>query len=62
MNEKLKGCPFCGADAVLYEDICFGETDWFVSCDNDECGIDGIYDEDKEVVIRAWNKRIDEDD
>lgn len=54
-------CPFCGSEALYNEDDGFGTS--LICCEDDECLIsacitfDTSDDEQKEVAIRAWNKR-----
>jgi hypothetical protein len=53
MNEKLKSCPFCGAEVEL----CKGRGEWYwIVCD---CGVDFTPDDRSKLnVIKSWNTRI----
>ena len=52
MDNDLERCPFCGGEPVLkgYEEI-----EYFVQCEI--CGMSSMLSEDKEMVIRFWNRR-----
>ena len=65
MTEKLKSCPFCGGEAVLYDGgrkffcvrckRCRVRTDSFIT------GLDGVpYDElaAQSLAVEAWNRRV----
>ena len=51
MNNKLKSCPFCGGKAILFESHTFA---WTIECKDCEVGIGH---DDKETVIKIWNRR-----
>ena len=65
MTDKLKKCPFCGGEAYVSNEDCYGNVDdnYLVHCD--ECGLQlGFTNQyvTEEEAIKAWNKRsyIDE--
>ena len=59
---KLKACPFCGADGVVFHDSSivaetgekYGERLWFVWCT--ECSA-LVCDKTENAAIEAWNRR-----
>ncbi len=51
--DKLRECPFCGAEPMLAEDV-YGSG--VVQCFN--CGA-SITDRDKAKAIAAWNRRFE---
>ena len=58
MSDELKPCPFCGGDAVLYEDrYQYQESAW-IRCTR--CGIHTQTLIGKNEVIQQWNTRIQE--
>jgi len=65
----LKPCPFCGSEAVYFEDVRFrdipGEL-WMVygaKCSNIDCIMnqDQKFYRNKCEARRAWNKRVNDD-
>lgn len=68
MTEKLKPCPFCGDEAILFEAV-NGETKgYYISCirrghifDEPKCPVEPMISRwgtnAKEQAIEAWNKR-----
>ena len=64
-NEKLKPCPFCGEDAVMFEDYRFRnspEDMWLVygvECSNEDCIMHQTqkYYNSESVARHAWNRR-----
>ena len=60
MSDKLKPCPFCGADAKIIKSE---DTDsslkyiFTVQCSNPFCGISYECSR-KDVAIKLWNKRV----
>ena len=58
--EKIKPCPFCGADPEVRDWMC----GFCVSCENRECPCmptSFVYDT-KEEAINFWNRRPGEED
>lgn len=75
MKDKLKPCPFCGADAHLWtrDDGFFREDIYYkyqaaVECNNTNCEalIDSEWCDTEEEAIQAvvpcWNRRVNEDE
>ena len=57
MSEKLKPCPFCGGEALLWE---IKDCDCYrVFCTKCPCCM-GINLE-KDEAIEAWNRRVDDE-
>ena len=58
---ELKPCPFCGEEAHLckMKRRDFPKTMYMVTCDR--CFAKTNLLADKEVVINAWNRRVDND-
>jgi Lar family restriction alleviation protein len=57
-NDKLKPCPFCGADAWLTH-VEFNDGDMWYNPNCSECNsMYGSNFEMKDEAIEAWNKRI----
>lgn len=54
-NSKLKPCPFCGGEAGIKKDCCFGGDIYFVECQH--CLTRGSGEHLKANAIAAWNKR-----
>ncbi len=53
LAKSIKPCPFCGGRAGRYQDyIGF----WHVQCDN--CGIDTLNNDIKELTVKSWNRRV----
>ena len=52
----LKPCPFCGADAVLFE---VEPMWWYVQCTDEECKCHQV-SHSKEGVMKRWNRRVKE--
>ena len=59
---RVKECPFCGADGMIYAENlvgcsnttqCGGEVDWGHWCGSDDNGIPAVH-----YVIEHWNSRI----
>lgn len=50
--DELKPCPFCGNDAVLYEDY---EGGWVIECKR--CFVQIWRKNSKKAAIKAWNRR-----
>jgi len=57
INEILRPCPFCGGEAVSWSPH---EDAYYIGCKND-CipSFHGIYNEKEEMVLKAWNTRVD---
>lgn len=67
-SDILKPCPFCGSEAVYFEDVRYRDTPselWMVygvKCSNRDC----IMDQEQKFyrnqfeAKRAWNKRMNE--
>ena len=54
MSEKLKPCPFCGGEGVVYG---FSDYDYRrVICK--DCGGSTEYSDTREKAIEAWNRRV----
>ena len=50
----LRGCPFCGAGALFFED---GKR-WFAGCKRDvSCTARTLSRDDKQTVANCWNQR-----
>ncbi len=67
MTKELKSCPFCGdIDGVLLEksyDDCGRHIGWEIGCWNAHCPVQPeIWDDEKEIAIKAWNTRIGEEE
>ena len=64
MTMELKPCPFCGGEAELREERGLTRTLFFVSCENDNCGVvvetRNSVSSTKVGAIEAWNRRADE--
>lgn len=60
MNEDLKPCPFCGADAKLFE--LPGYKSFYLSCGNNECLMKPSRSCDSRLfAMECWNKRAIEE-
>ncbi len=53
---ELKPCPFCGNDAVLYEEY---EGGWVIECK--VCFVKIWRKNSKKAAIKAWNRRANND-
>ena len=53
---ELKLCPFCGGEASIGETDFEGKTIFIAFCE--ECGISTPADEDEQVIIKLWNRRV----
>ena len=53
-ESKLKPCPFCGGDAILYIDCGY----YIAECENCEA-MSGEH-ETAEETIKSWNNRVGE--
>lgn len=53
---RLKSCPFCGRNAVLYASR---PSQWIIQCMNLRCGCHLVAHYEEEV-IKMWNGRVDE--
>jgi len=59
MTYKLKSCPFCGNDAMMYEQLQNDYKEYFVKCIS--CGAKSrSYFVNPMYAIKAWNKRVDD--
>lgn len=59
MNEPLKPCPFCGAEAILDMErgwIFFGAKEWKAQCSVCTCNL-YRWHKSEEMAIKAWNRR-----
>lgn len=55
-EEKLKPCPFCGSNSILFHQPQIKPQEHFgIYCGNCGCGTMGL--PDKEKVINIWNTR-----
>jgi Lar family restriction alleviation protein len=70
MTDKLKPCPFCGGDAVLYNQSSkyTDRNSYLVNCSNCSCRTRefAYYEikarrETEQKAIEAWNRRVDND-
>ncbi|MGF0036490.1 Lar family restriction alleviation protein [Victivallis vadensis] len=60
MSEKLKPCPFCGADSdISVQDYDTEDPYYVVACTN--CNMAHSSSDDENVAIRNWNDRPIED-
>ena len=59
MNAELKPCPFCGGEAVLTQEDCYGyyHDDWLVFCEDCDLYLGFARQYAKEQAIAAWNRR-----
>lgn len=58
--EKLKTCPFCGAEAELVD--CEIQPRWYVRCTNRYCGVEQEFCRmSKQSAIKAWNRRVNDE-
>ena len=55
MNNKLKPCPFCGAEAEVHKNVFAEGTVYTVECISCSCGLDWF--DTEEEAIEAWNRR-----
>lgn len=58
--EKLKPCPFCGAEAKVKGNIVFGG--YSVHCTNEKCGAHVFFygaEANKSANERRWNRRTE---
>ena len=60
-SDRLKPCPYCGADAEIGEEQDGGH---FVQCINSACGASSallfpLMDDVKHLLLERWNKRCD---
>lgn len=55
MNEKLKECPFCGGCVIMHK-FRLGEI-WGIACDKCGAFYSNEWNESKDAVIAAWNRR-----
>ena len=65
MTEKLKPCPFCGAERGLYVllggyDAC--AIEWRIFCDSCKSIVMNERADTKEEIIEAWNRRANEEE
>lgn len=59
--DKLKPCPFCGAEAELVD--CEIHPRWYVRCTNKYCAIEQeVCVMSKATAIKRWNRRTDKDE
>jgi hypothetical protein len=61
---ELKPCPFCGGIPKTFcEEIqCLGKVkQHWIYCDNPKCRVQPCTDmhESKSVVVKDWNRRVD---
>lgn len=56
MSEKLKPCPFCGSRAMIFKT--FNGACYVQCC---VCGIGTLHCDDKEQLIKTWNRRTKND-
>lgn len=59
-RKKLKPCPFCGGEAAETESLTGGL--YFVVCSDNDCAAIGAYRYSEEEAIKAWNRRVREED
>ena len=61
---RLKPCPFCGSEAMLN---CCRSTSkpqlvyYIIDCTNAYCSVMTRVFYDKDDVINAWNRRVDDE-
>lgn len=62
MND-LKSCPFCDGKGYIRTEWREGYQIGFVACERCGCQTSGVNTTPgwKEIVIKAWNKRADND-
>lgn len=57
MEETLRPCPFCGAEAEIVRN---GSGSYFVRCTNKQCAAKTrLYHENENGARLAWNKRVE---
>lgn len=60
-EQKLKPCPFCGGEAYIHEikedflGVGWKIKGYCVACTDCHSGTE--YDKDKNISIKAWNRR-----
>lgn len=63
MRDELKGCPFCGSEAEVLEEVVNAwtlEKHYHVECMNIEClAVSDVFTE-PEFAIAWWNRRPQE--
>lgn len=56
MEETLRPCPFCGAEAELVRN---SGGNYFARCTNRQCAAKTrLYHENENGAIAAWNRRV----
>ena len=55
VEEGLKHCPFCGAEAEVHKNVFAEGTVYTVECISCSCGLDWF--DTEEEAIEAWNRR-----
>lgn len=61
MKEKLKPCPFCGAEPIMNRAL-WPDTDYIIKCDNFKCNVElTTFAYPKDKVIEIWNTRKEEE-
>ena len=61
MMTELKPCPFCGGEGVLQEHVFHGYSSTYGVVCFDCCAETKQFFTDKNVAIRAWNRRAEHD-
>ena len=54
---KLKPCPFCGGEVMLYTNHYLGSMFHYVACYKCDATVETVHHKDKEFVIKTWNTR-----
>ena len=58
---EIKKCPFCGSVPIV--EYGNGIKKWWICCSNDKCWVHPSTDAhiNKSVVVRFWNRRVDDE-
>ena len=64
MIEKIKECPFCGADVPvvqLIKEKNGNNWQYQIICNYNlgGCGASSCYEKEPEEAVKAWNRRVD---
>lgn len=58
MGERLKPCPFCGAEGRMHRhEMDEKTTIWWVQCWNSHCLARQLASGSEEAAVAAWNDR-----
>ena len=59
MSDKLKPCPFCGSEAIIFPPQEKDMDTWAAVCQHPECGCNAriLFCDTKESAIEQWNRR-----